>query len=202
MTTEEFIVDHHLFIFKTYSSRPKDLDQQIKQVHGKEVISLNEANKKVPADGVFTLFKNKKDQLPVLNILTADCLPIALMSINGMALIHAGWKGLKLSILKNPVLSQIKPTEAFLGPHIGKCCYQVSKEFFDNFPKTTPYFPKKGSPPHFCLKSEAISQLKSTFPEIKIRTSTTCTMCCPSLNSYRRDKTAQRNWNTLEKRPL
>ena len=71
---------------------------------------------------------------------------------------------LNLGILKNPSLNQLAPSKAFLGPHIGKCCYQVSKDFLKNFPKSTPYFPKERQLPHFCLKSEATNQLKFVFP--------------------------------------
>ncbi len=199
---KEFIIDDHLYLFKTYSSKPEGLQKQIKQVHGREILSLKETREDVLADGVYTLFqKNQKKNIP-LSVLTADCLPIALMSNKGMAIIHAGWKGLKLAILKNPCLNQLSPSKAFLGPHIGKCCYQVSEDFFRNFPESTPYFPKKGQPPHFCLKSEANNQLKSIFPGINVESSEKCTMCDASLNSYRRDKTTQRNWNTIEKKAL
>ena len=202
VTEKEFIIENQIFTFKTYSGKPEGFHKQIKQVHGREVLLLKEAHEDIAADGIYTLFQDNIYKNTTLNILTADCLPVALMGENGMAMIHAGWKGLKLGILKNPKLSQLKPSKAFLGPHIGKCCYQVSDDFFENFPKSPRYFPKKGSSPHFCLKSEATNQLKSVFPGIDVESSRKCSMCKKSLNSYRRDKTNQRNWNTLEKRSL
>ena len=202
VTEKDFIIGDHLFTFKTYSSKPTGFYKQIQQVHGKEVLLLNETCEEIPADGIYTLFENNPKNIKPLSILTADCLPVALMSNKGMALIHAGWRGLYLGILKNPCLNQLAPSQAFLGPHIGKCCYQVSKDFLKNFPKSPPYFPKDRHHPHFCLKSEATNQLKSLFPSIKVEVSKKCTMCTESLNSFRRDKTTQRNWNTLEKRVL
>ena len=199
VTEKKFTIEDHSFTFKTYSAKPKDLHKQVRQVHGKEVLLLNKACGDIAADGVYTLFQKSFYKNTPMNILTADCLPIALMSSKGMALIHAGWKGLSLGILKNPCLDPLKPSKAFLGPHINKCCYQVSLDFFESFPESLPHFPKEECPPHFCLKSEATNQLKSTFPGIEVESSKKCTMCEESLNSYRRDKTTQRNWNTLEK---
>jgi polyphenol oxidase len=200
--TEKFIISDNLFFFKTFSSKPEGHTKQIKQVHGREVLSLKEVNEETPADGVFLFSEEVSTQNQSLNILTADCLPIALMSKSGMALIHAGWKGLRLGILKNPNLIKLNPSHAFLGPHIRKCCYEFSKDFFDNFPKSSPYFPVKDALPHFCLETEATNQLKSTFLGIKVSQSTLCTSCSESLNSFRRNKTSYRNWNILEKSTL
>ena len=78
----------------------------------------------------------------VLTILTADCVPLLLFDPiqNAIAAVHAGWKGSKLEIVKKTVdkMSQVfgsKPKDiiAGIGPSIGACCYEVSKDVADHF---------------------------------------------------------------------
>ena len=80
----------------------------------------------------------------MLTILTADCVPILLFDPQNevVAAIHAGWRGTKSKIVAKTIA---KMAERFgsdphniiagIGPSIGICCYEVSKEvaihFFD-----------------------------------------------------------------------
>jgi YfiH family protein len=80
----------------------------------------------------------------VLNILTADCVPILLYDKknHAIAAIHAGWKGTKSNIAKKTVkrmqnIFGTNPSDIVAGiaPSIGRCCYEVgedvAKHFFD-----------------------------------------------------------------------
>ena len=78
------------------------------------------------------LWSDAPDQGMVL--LTADCLPIAIVRTGGerpaLALLHVGWRGLLGGIARNGVraLGGSGPTAAVIGPAIGPCCYEVGEE--------------------------------------------------------------------------
>jgi YfiH family protein len=66
-------------------------------------------------------------------LLTADCLPIAVVRANGetpaLAILHAGWRGLLAGIVAEGIRAlgggQLA---AVVGPSIGPCCYEVGEE--------------------------------------------------------------------------
>ena len=66
-------------------------------------------------------------------VLTADCLPIAVCGEGGVAMIHAGWRGLVAGILERGVetlrdIGVRGPLTAAIGPGAGVCCYEVGDE--------------------------------------------------------------------------
>ena len=71
-------------------------------------------------------------------VLTADCLPIALVSRGGVAMVHAGWRGLATGVLAAGVAALREagdgaPVAAAIGPGAGRCCYEVSDELVELF---------------------------------------------------------------------
>jgi YfiH family protein len=83
-------------------------------------------------DGLWT----EEPGLPVL-ALTADCLPIALARTNGgrpgIAVLHAGWRGLLGGIVALGVKALGGRVAACIGPAIGPCCYEVGPEVAEPF---------------------------------------------------------------------
>jgi len=65
-------------------------------------------------------------------VFTADCLPVAVSGPKGMAMLHAGWRGLAGGILAAGV-EAVEATSAAIGPGIGPCCYEVGEEVLDAF---------------------------------------------------------------------
>ena len=64
-------------------------------------------------------------------LLTADCLPIALVRTDGppaVGILHAGWRGLLAGIGGVGVQALAAPVAAAIGPSIGPCCYEVGEE--------------------------------------------------------------------------
>ncbi len=65
-------------------------------------------------------------------LLTADCLPVALVRTAGepaMAILHIGWRGLLAGIVGEGVRTLGSgPFAAVIGPSIGPCCYEVGDE--------------------------------------------------------------------------
>lgn len=66
-------------------------------------------------------------------LLTADCMPIAIARATegspGLAILHAGWRGLLAGIVGAGVRA-LGPRNlaAAIGPSIGPCCYEVGEE--------------------------------------------------------------------------
>ena len=65
-------------------------------------------------------------------LLTADCLPVALVRTAGepaLAILHIGWRGLLAGIVGEGVRALGSgPLAAVIGPSIGPCCYEVGDE--------------------------------------------------------------------------
>ena len=65
-------------------------------------------------------------------LITADCLPIAIARTGGqpgVAILHAGWRGLLAGIVAAGVRALgTGPLAAAIGPAIGPCCYEVGEE--------------------------------------------------------------------------
>jgi YfiH family protein len=65
-------------------------------------------------------------------VFVADCLPVALSGPGGVAMLHAGWRGLAGGILAAGAES-VGANEAAIGPGIGPCCYEVGEEVLGAF---------------------------------------------------------------------
>jgi len=65
-------------------------------------------------------------------VFVADCLPVALAGPRGVAMLHAGWRGLAGGILAAGA-EAVGATSAAIGPGIGPCCYEVGEEVLEAF---------------------------------------------------------------------
>ncbi|MEA2390069.1 MAG: purine-nucleoside/S-methyl-5-thioadenosine phosphorylase / adenosine deaminase [Solirubrobacteraceae bacterium] len=86
-----------------------------------------------PADGQATALRGVA---PL--VLTADCLPVALVSPGAVAMVHAGWRGLAAGVLEEGVsavreLGGGGELSAALGPAARVCCYEVGEEVHAHF---------------------------------------------------------------------
>lgn len=105
----------------------------LSQIHGHQVIRVgSQGLQDIPeADGAYT---NEPDV--VLAVLTADCLPVFLVSADGeeLALLHCGWRGIASGIIERAVDMFVCPPEqiqAWLGPCIGPAAFEVGRDVFD-----------------------------------------------------------------------
>jgi YfiH family protein len=101
------------------------------QQHGPRVLRARAAQRGEPADALWT----DEPRLPLL-VLAADCLPIALVRMDGapaVAAVHAGWRGLLDGIVANAVDALGGTLAAAVGPGIGRCCYEVGDEVAEPF---------------------------------------------------------------------
>lgn len=107
------------------------------QVHGAAVHLLEDLP---PPDGDARADPVEADALVTrrddvaLGVLTADCMPIALVAGGAVAAVHAGWRGLADGVVENAVAALHDaggtgaPVTAAIGPAAGRCCYEVGDE--------------------------------------------------------------------------
>lgn len=65
-------------------------------------------------------------------VLVADCLPIVMAGPGGVAVVHAGWRGLSAGIIERAAAA-VSATGMAIGPAIGQCCYEVGEEVLAAF---------------------------------------------------------------------
>jgi YfiH family protein len=109
------------------------------QIHSDIVNKIDEGNigQKLEGDALITNIPN----VPLL-IFTADCVPIAIIDKKNKAigLAHAGWRGTYDEIAKKTIekMKENYNTNSddlvcMIGPSIGACCYEVSKDLVEKF---------------------------------------------------------------------
>lgn len=179
--------------FVVFNDRPDFDFFEVTQVHGAEVLPPTNENRE--ADGLFIL--NTSDLKAPLAIKTADCLPITLLGPDGVAHLHAGWRGLHQKIFLHEHVKELKPTYAFIGPAIHQESYEVGTEFLDHFPELPECFTEGTNPGKylFNLPKAASTFLSKSYPGITIEVSDLNTFTTPGHNSYRLNKTTTRNYN-------
>jgi YfiH family protein len=102
-----------------------------KQMHSATVNRAEPGRRGEEGDGLWT----DERGLPMLK-LTADCLPIALARVHGspgLALLHAGRRGLLEGIVEAGVAALGGNVVAAVGPGIGPCCYEVGEDIADDY---------------------------------------------------------------------
>lgn len=103
-----------------------------RQVHGNEVQRRDEEpedrDELLACDGQAT-------HVPGVTclVVTADCLPVALLCEGAIAMVHAGWRGLECGVLEDGLralreLGGRGAVTALIGPGAGPECYEVGDE--------------------------------------------------------------------------
>lgn len=70
---------------------------------------------------------------PVLGVLTADCAPVVIAGARGVAVVHAGWRGLVAGAVEKGIAEVGPAWAAWVGPSVHDCCYEVGREVTDAF---------------------------------------------------------------------
>ena len=135
------------------------------------------------ADGLIT---NKKKLALVVK--TADCMPVIITDEKKIGIVHIGWKGLENKIFHKTILNfNLSKLKVSIGPHAQKCCYEVKEDLKLKFSK---YCINDGDKIYLDLSME-IKEF-CTKNNIDIEISKICTIENKKYNSYRRDKTKNR----------
>ena len=110
--------------------------QWLHQVHSNRVARVESSVEPLEADALVT-----SNRGIVLNILTADCLPLLLCAEDGneIAAVHCGWRGLAAGIVANTLATMDGDPDqllAWIGPAIGSCHFEVGAEVVAAFAKS------------------------------------------------------------------
>ncbi|MGN6257692.1 MAG: polyphenol oxidase family protein [Solirubrobacterales bacterium] len=117
-------------------------------------------------------------------VFVADCLPVALHGPGGLAMVHAGWRGLAGGIV-GAAAEAVDATSAAIGPGIGPCCYEVGDEVLRAFADLGDGIAQGRM---LDLPEVARRQLASAGVE-DVQAAGLCTSCNPDLFfSHRRDQ--------------
>ncbi|HEV2818882.1 MAG TPA: polyphenol oxidase family protein [Solirubrobacteraceae bacterium] len=150
-----------------------------RQVHGTHVHRAGEPGNVGEADGQATTCS-----LVACTILTADCLPIALIAPGGVAMLHAGWRGLAAGVVEEGVAAlEGEGAIAAIGPGAARCCYEVGDEVRRAFAGEADDVCEG---PNFDLPLIAERRLRRAGVAQVLHTRA-CTMCDARFFSHRRD---------------
>lgn len=105
----------------------------LSQVHGTDVVVDPMPGEPIRADAILTRSANT-----VCAVMTADCLPVLLISDDGgeLAAAHAGWRGLRDGILESTLAAFRTPHDrilVWLGPAISQERFEVGDEVHEAF---------------------------------------------------------------------
>lgn len=174
------------------------------QVHGAKVVEVKCGAGPLAvvaeADGMWTAQAGV-----ILAVRTADCVPILLSSPKGVAVVHAGWRGVASRVVQATVRALCEGTDcepqavvAAIGPHISGSAYEVGEEVVAGLvgaglDQDAFIHVHRGSRAHVDLGRAVDAQLKSVGVS-QISHSGVCTFQNAMFHSYRRDgSTSGRN---------
>jgi polyphenol oxidase len=151
-----------------------------KQVHGTRVIEV-EAGSETPVGEADVL--TTRTPGVVIGVLSADCVPVALRGERGIAMVHAGWRGLVAGAIETGIAAVGPVAAAWVGPSVHACCYEVSGDVIAAFedaglPVAAPDRVDPGRAAVFALRRAGVADIASTEE---------CTSCEARYFSYRRD---------------
>ncbi len=98
-------------------------EHRVRVVAGGEPVGAMETD----SDGIATA---RRDVACVVR--TADCVPIALVAPEAVAMLHGGWRGLAAGVIEEGVRTLhtlgANHVRAAIGPHARVCCYETGDE--------------------------------------------------------------------------
>ena len=157
----------------------------INQVHDKNIriIDANSKNEILEYDGLITDCKGK-----ALVTCYADCVPLLFFDPEKkvIASVHSGWKGTIKEIGKNTVETMCSKYNSkkqniivCVGPSIGQCCFEVSKDVWEKFNNKFPTSTITGNQKYKVNLWQANKEqlLKAGIKEKNIEISQICTNC-------------------------
>lgn len=127
------------------------------------------------ADGLIT----REPELALV-VFAADCVPVLLQGNGVVAAIHAGWRGTAKTIVAKAVREMDcdpQSIQAFIGPCIGVCCYEVGDEVREAMTaamgdEALPYFKGRS------IDLKGLNRRQLELAGVKsIEVSTICTCC-------------------------
>ena len=157
------------------------------QTHS-DLVDFVESPRVYNSDGIYT----EKPKLGLI-VQTADCMPILLSDKTRIGAIHTGWRGLKNNIVKKAIKKfDINQLLISIGPHAQSCCYEIKndvKKYFNDYTELRDRM--------FYLNMSQVLKDLSEEEGFQIEVSSICTICDSSYNSYRENKTIERQFGVI-----
>ena len=180
------------------------------QVHGKRIIQAPREARWRECDSCDALWSPAPGM--ALGIKVADCLPVTIADVDHgvIANIHSGWRGAvqRITIETLDALGKETPFEtatvqAWLGPSIRACCFEVGEEVVSDlraaYDDIEAFVGRRMAKPHIDLAALTTALLiERGFAPHAIHDSGLCTRCEGSIfHSYRRDARRGRSGRNL-----
>jgi YfiH family protein len=101
----------------------------VRQVAGDSVVRVSEPGFAGEADALATAEPGL-----CLSVAVADCVPVALVGEREVGMVHSGWRGTLAGVSGKAAhtLGEGR-VQAYIGPSIRRCCYEVSPELAAEF---------------------------------------------------------------------
>jgi YfiH family protein len=170
------------------------------QIHSKNVVNAKADKRWRECDSCDALWSANDGT--ALAIKVADCLPVSIadMQHGVIANIHSGWRGAvqritaeTLDVLDRETAFDAATAQAWLGPSIRACCFEVGEEVVDDFRASyadaEEFIDRSRAKPHIDVAGLTAALLAERgFMRENIHDSELCTRCDDSIfHSYRRD---------------
>jgi polyphenol oxidase len=152
----------------------------VRQIHGNRVVTVDRPGEDGEADGLFT----SKERVP-LAVFTADCMGIVMHGRAGVAVIHAGWRGLNRGVIEAAMETMGSVDSVAIGPHIRSCCFEVG-------PEVAEHFGGHLSQTSWGTVSVDLAGAVTARLPVEPQVSDLCTRCGEDTFSHRRDATTAR----------
>ena len=151
-----------------------------RQVHGVEVLECGAASGDLgEGDAVVT-----REPGVGVGVLTADCVPVLIVANDGVAAVHAGWRGIAAGVIPKALERLSDPIAAWVGPSIHACCYEVGPDVISAFEEQALPI---ADPWHVDPAVAAATQLRRAGID-RVAASSLCTSCDTRFFSHRRDR--------------
>lgn len=112
----------------------------LKQIHSDKILCYKFNDEHFNENEGDAIITDEKEV--IIGVFTADCVPVILVDDKKgvSAAIHSGWRGTFESItlktvekMKSEYGCKSEDIKAYIGPHIRKCCYEVSQDLKEKF---------------------------------------------------------------------
>ena len=153
----------------------------VRQVAGDNVVRVCESGFAGKADALVTA---KPDLC--LSVAVADCVPVALVGEREVGMVHSGWRGTLAGVSGKTAHSLGEGrVQAYIGPSIRRCCYEVSPELAASF--AAAFGDEVISGRHLSLQDAIRVDLESA--GVEVNDLGLCSGCRPDLfYSHRKEK--------------
>jgi YfiH family protein len=151
-----------------------------RQVHGAKLMEVDPGQSGVigDADGLVA-----RRPGPILGILSADCAPVVLAGESGIAVLHAGWRGVVAGVIEEGLDAVGSVWGAWIGPSVHSCCYTVGPEVIEQWRgRDLTVHGDRIDPGRGAAEILARSGVS------RVAVARECTHCSPRFFSYRRDR--------------